>query len=161
MLFKHRRMTGVVIVAGLLGIAYYLLLYPVVVHRRWYRAIEYRILCLAERRPENVNPKQWAACLNWTWNLHDNWGPDSYFDARSRETFLAEFDKKLKGQVDLSTIDWIWDQYALHTKGGRSWSDHYRPTTADRLKEATADQYGENNFDGWIERLKRRRAGDE
>ena len=161
MLFKLRRMMGVAIVAGLLGIAYCLMLYPFVVHQRWRRAVEYRILCLAERRPENVDQKQWAACLHWTWNLHANYGAVSYFEAQSRETFLAEFDQRFNGQVDLSTIDWIWDQYALHTNGGRSYSDHYRPTTADRLKQATVDQYGENNLDGWIELLKRRRVGDE
>ena len=38
MLFKLRRMMAVAIVAGLLGIAYYLMLYPFVVHQRWRRA---------------------------------------------------------------------------------------------------------------------------
>jgi hypothetical protein len=156
-----RPMMRVALITGFLGIAYDLVLYPFVVHQRWYRAIEYRILCLAERRPGDVDSKQWAACLHWTWNLHGNYGGLSYFDPRARYLFLAEFDRRLEGKVDFSTIDWIWDQYALHTKGGSSYSDRYRPTTAVRLKEASLDRYGENHLDSWLEQLKRRRSGDE
>ena len=159
--FRLRWMIGAASVVGLLGIAYYLALYPFVVHQRWRRAIEYRILSLAERKPDNLDSKQWAACVHWTWNLHANYGPVSYFDARSRDTFLAEFDQRLKRQVDLSTIDWIWDQYALHTRGGRSYSDQYRPTTAEGLKEASLDRYGEYNLGSWLEILSRRRSGEE
>jgi hypothetical protein len=156
-----RQMIAPAAVVGLFVIGYYFAFYPSLVHQRWYRAVEYRILSLAERRPDDVDAKQWAACLHWTWNLHGNHGGITYFDARARYPFLGEFDRQLKGRVDLSTIDWIWDQYVLHTSGGRSYSDHYRPTTADRLKEASVDPYGENNLDGWIEWLNRRRATEE
>ena len=36
--------------------------------------VEYRILRLAEKRPEDVSPEQWSFCLYWTWQLHDNYG---------------------------------------------------------------------------------------
>ena len=156
-----RRLMIVVAAAGFMGIVYYLLLHPFVEHRRWYRDVEYRIVCLAERRPDDVDPKQWAACLHWTWNLHGNYGDISYFDARARYPFLAEFDRRLVGKVDLSTVDWIWDQYVLHTRGGRRYSNNYRPTTAERLKEASLDRYGENNLGGWLELLKRKKSGKE
>ena len=156
-----RWMMAVAIIAGLIGTGYYLVLYPFVAHQRWYRAVEYRIMCLAEKRPDEVDPKQWAACVHWTWQLHSNYGHISYWNAQARYPFLAEFDKRLKGKVDLSTINWIWDQYYLHTSCGTGYSDNYRPTTAERLKEASLDRYGENKLDQWFEMLRRRRSGEE
>jgi hypothetical protein len=156
---RRQQIIVVVVSAGLLALAYYFLLYPFVEHRRWQQDVQYRILCLAERRPDDVDQKQWAACLHLTWNLHANYGPITYFDSRARYPFLTEFDRRLEGKVDLSTIDWIWDQYSQQTQGGKRYSDQYRPTTPERLKEASLDQYGEFNLDGWLAELKRRRAG--
>jgi hypothetical protein len=141
--------------------AYLVVLYPYVSHRRWYRAVEYRILCLAERCPKDVDRKQWAACLHMTWNLHANYGGLEYWDKPARYPFLADLDKRLRGTVDLSTIDWIWDQYCQHTTGGRWYSDNYRPTTPERLKEAALDPNREWNLDTWLEQLRRRRAGQD
>jgi hypothetical protein len=150
-----------VAVVGLVALTYYLVFYPFAVHHRWYRAFEYRILSLAERRPNDVDSKQWAACLHWTWNLHANCGAATYFDPRARDLLLEEFDRRLQKEVSLSTIDWIWDQYVLHSRGGRRYSDHYRPTTAERLNEASLDRYGEYKLDGWLELLRQRRqSGD-
>ena len=69
-----RRMIAPATVVGFFVIAYYFLVHPCRVHQRWYRAVECRILSLAERRPEDVDAKQWAACLHHTWNLHGNHG---------------------------------------------------------------------------------------
>jgi hypothetical protein len=148
-------------VVGLLAVAYWFVIHPPLAHQRWYRAVERRILSLAERRPADVDAKQWAACLHWTWNLHGNYGGFTYFDVTARDPFLAEFDRRLRGKIDLSIIDWIWDQYALHTSGGSHYSDLDRPTTAERLREASFNRYGENNLNEWIEWLRRRRAGED
>src|SRR5262245_21066216 len=78
-------------------------LLPHLRHRAWYEDVEYRILRLAEKRPESVGRTQWAACLHWTWNLHGNYGGFDYFPAAARYPFLAEFGRRLDGTVDLST----------------------------------------------------------
>ena len=115
-------------------------------HFRWYQSVEYRIACLGGRKPAGIDSKQWAACVHWTWQLHTNYGGigDSREDARGR--FLGQLDEKLKGDVDLSTIDWFWDNYPARA-GAASYSDDYRPTTPDRLREASLDRLNEWNFD--------------
>ena len=40
------------------------------------------------------------------------------FSSSERDRFVAEFDRRLRGRVDPNTIDWIWDQYVEHSKGG-------------------------------------------
>jgi hypothetical protein len=154
-------LTPPVMVVALLIPAYFLVIHPFVAHRRWYGAVEYRILCLAERCPGDLDRKQWAACIHWTWNLHANYGALPYWDKAARYPFLSGVDQKLRGKVDLGTIDWIWDQYSQHTSGGKWYSENFRPTTPERLKEASLDRYGEWDLDAWLEQLRRRRAGVE
>ncbi len=98
-------------------------------HQRWYRMVEDRILKLAEKNPEGLSPSQWAFCLHSTWNLHSNYGTYEYFDLKYRNTFLAQLDRRLIGKVNLSTIDWIWDEYVKHSNGGSHYSQLYRPST--------------------------------
>lgn len=124
----------------------------------WYEDVEYRILCLAERKPGEVGAKQWASCIYWTWNLHASYGLLDCFDAHEKAMFLDQFDHKLRGNVDLATVDWIWDQYASGSVGAAMYSDRYRPTTPDRLENAARYSYQESRLDFWIERLNERRA---
>jgi hypothetical protein len=51
------------------------------------------------------------------------------------DRFERELNRRLKGPVDLQTIDWIWDEMARLTPNGKTYSDSYRPTTPERLKE--------------------------
>jgi hypothetical protein len=135
---------------------YFFVLRPQQQHGAWYREVELCILRLAERRPENLEESQWASCIHWTWNLHANYGPPSFFDATARDQFLSEFDRRLASEVDLATIDWIWDQYSLHSTGGRNYSKNYRPTTAERLREAAENRFDEFDLGRWIDELRRR-----
>ena len=73
MLFKLPRMKGVAIVAGLLGVAYYLILYPFVVHRTVVSS--YRVSntlpggeAAGKRRSETVG-RMLALDLELTWKL--------------------------------------------------------------------------------------------
>jgi hypothetical protein len=128
-------------------------------HIRWHRAVELRILRLADKRPGDVTPAQWAACLHHTWNLHCNWGGFESFRPAARGRFLEEFDRRLAGPVGLGTIDWIWDQYCRHS-GGKHYSVDYRPTTPGRLEEAALDRYRENELDQWLVRKQERERED-
>jgi len=121
------------------------------VHMRWYRRIEYLILSLAPKRPANVTPQQWAQCLTHTWNLHVNFGPSGYFAESERERFAAEFDDRLEGTVSLDTIDWVWDEFARHAPGSRSYM-RYRPTTTEML-EGASELPNEEPLDWWIEQF--------
>jgi hypothetical protein len=95
------------------------------------------ILQLAAKRPADVTPEQWAHCLQWTWNLHANYGWESYFPEQEREPFAREFERLLDGPVSLGTIDKIWDSYARHAPRANAYM-HYRPTTPEMLQQASA-----------------------
>lgn len=131
---------------------------PNQIHRNWFDAVNYRILQLAEKRPDGVSREHWAACILMTWNLNANCGafPD-WFQPSARDPFLAEFERRLQGKVDLGTIDWVWDQYCLYSTGGNSYSRVYRPTKPEWLASANAKAAGEYDLDVWLERLERRR----
>jgi len=133
--------------------------YVAIVHGRlthWYESVEDRLLALAERRPEEIPPAEWAFCLLYTWNLHTNHGPG--FESSQRDRFLAEFDKRLKGRVDLSTIDWIWDEYVAHSKGGAHYSQMCRPTSAMVHREFLEAEPGKFQLQPWLDDLRERRA---
>lgn len=120
-------------------------------HLSWYRNVEDHILRLADRRPEGVSPSRWAYCLHWTWNLHTNYGGYEYWDRSERTRFLGEFDRRLKGKVDLGTIDWIWDEYVEHTSGGRSYSQRYRPTDPENARAWFRE--GSYDLQTWLDEL--------
>jgi hypothetical protein len=131
-------------------------------HQQWYQMMEERILKLAEKVPDDVSPSQWAFCLCSTWNLHANCGGYEYFDLAYRERFLAQLDCKLNGRVDLSTIDWIWDQYVNHSRGGSRYSLLYRPSTPEHLRELSGGKWGQrgqSDLDEFVKQLSQRRAG--
>jgi hypothetical protein len=163
-LMRRCLMRRITLVRILLGSAitipvllFLILIWKEQVHRRWYNAVEDRIVRLADKRPDGVTPEQWAACLHWTWQLHTNWGPSYGFRASARDGFLAEFDRRLDGKVDLGTIDWIWDQYCLNSTGGAGYSKRYRPTTPVRMKIAAKNAFKENNLNDWLQMLERLR----
>lgn len=148
---------SVSVFAILLGI-YLVVVRPNQIHDKWFDAVNYRILQLAEKRPDGVSREQWASCILMTWNLNWNCGAlPTWFQPSARDPFLAEFDRRLQGKVDIGTIDWIWDQYCLYSTRGFSYSRVYRPTTPESLVPAEAKAVGEYNLDVWLERLERRR----
>jgi hypothetical protein len=132
-------------------------LFEVQRHRVWYRSVEERIIRLADKKPADVSPSQWAYYLYWTWNLHSNWGGFENFQRAEQAKFLEDFDRKLNEKVDLKTIDWIWDQYVEHCRGGRSYSDSYRPTNPDHLRDWFTNQQESDQLEQWLERLRRLR----
>jgi hypothetical protein len=152
-----RRMTiGVVAVGAFAGLAFWtFVLRPHMQHAQWYRDVEDRIVRLADKRPEGVSPSHWAYCLYSTWQLHSNFGGYTYFDRSERERFLAEFDRRLRGTVDLGTIDWIWDVYVEHSTGGRDYSRNYRPTDPEHLRDFLAGKLGDYDLQEWLDRLSR------
>ena len=42
----------------------------------------------------------------------------------------------------LLPVDWLWDELEVISKYGKRYSDHWRPTTAERLAEGDATSVG-------------------
>jgi hypothetical protein len=124
-------------------------------HSEWYHDIEDHIVMLADKRPDGVSPSQWAYCLSWTWQLHSNCGGYEYFDHSERARFLAEFDRRITETVNLGTIDWIWDEYVEHSRGGRHYSRRYRPSDPDHLRDFLAGKQGDFDLRWCLDRLGR------
>jgi hypothetical protein len=90
-------------------------------------------------------------CIGWTWNLHGNWGYPAFFDRHELQRFANELDQRVDGRVELATIDWIWDQYANHTRGGQRYADGCRQAIEDTLKEVDSNSWPGDPLEEWIE----------
>ena len=101
---------------------------------------------LAKKRPRHITKKQWEQVVAWTLNGHANcFAPASNMPPVEMARFEKELKLRLtKSNVDLETIDWIWDSYVRFGYLGKQYSDNYRPTTPERLKE-----YEEGNPTHW------------
>jgi hypothetical protein len=76
------------------------------------RDVERQLQSLAKRRPATMTKQEWDSAVSWTRALHGNsligfQAPAP--EIRDLERRIAE---RLSGEVDLSTILWIWDEYA-------------------------------------------------
>ncbi|HEX4606648.1 MAG TPA: hypothetical protein VH092_00425 [Urbifossiella sp.] len=112
-------------------------------HREWYHRAGRGIGALADKRPPDVPPGQWEFAVGWTRNLHGNCGSTRPAVAAGwREGFVVELERRLAGPVSLADIDWIWDEYAAHTRSGRAYSDRYRPTRADGFRDMPVGCFG-------------------
>ena len=105
-------------------------------HAAFCREVRADLQSLARKRPPSVSRKQWENVVAWTLNAHGNcltFHADIPQDEMAR--FEAELKRRLAGPVDLSTIDWIWDEIVRLTPGGQRYSDNGRPTLPERLRE--------------------------
>jgi hypothetical protein len=107
-------------------------------HAEFCRITRVELESLARKRPEGVTREQWHHVVAWTLNGHGNileFKQD--IPQAERDLFVSELRERLAGPaVDLSTIDWIWDQYERLWPGyGPVYSGRYRPTSPERLRE--------------------------
>jgi hypothetical protein len=119
---------------------------------RWYwaatgfiekeRQIKATVESLAKRRPHAMTRGQWGCAVAWTVNLVGNSGlqNESKLDDLSR--FQRELDQRTKGEVDMATILWIWDQHAKLTRAGKEYQRFRRQMLAE------IESVGEND-DPW------------
>ena len=116
---------------------------PMQDHREWQRRARADLESLFTKRPAEVPPGEWEYLVGWTCNLHGNCGTHYSWVARDEMwPFLNELERRLKGPLSVATIDWIWDEYARITKGGRSYGDKYRPTQDPDLEFAQPGCFG-------------------
>jgi hypothetical protein len=82
--------------------------------------------------------------------LHTNYGGYTYWnDTAVRDRFADWFREFLGGDVDLATIDSVWDEYLAGAPSAKSY-DRYRPTTPELLRDAESMDY---TLNFWLEEL--------
>jgi hypothetical protein len=106
--------------------------------RRQSDAIERRIRSLANRRPNDMSPRQWESAVAWTVNLHVNSLIMFQADGEQIRKLDRRLVKKLAGDVNLDTIHWIWDEYAEICSGGASYQ-RFRAQMEDEITRGGAN----------------------
>lgn len=106
-------------------------------HSEFCRATKIELKSLAKKRPPGVTRDQWHHVVAWTLNGHANCLTFSPCVAQhDRDHFVTDLRERLRGPVDLQTIDWIWDEFVrLAPSWGPSYSERWRPTHPDKLRE--------------------------
>src|SRR5262249_20106026 len=105
-------------------------------HRQFRDHVGAEVLSLASKRPPGLNRHEWEGVVAHTLNALGN----CFISARNmptaeKERFEIELHERMQGQVDLSTIDWIWDEVVRLTPNGKHYSDDWRPTSPFWLGE--------------------------
>jgi len=94
-------------------------------------------------RPTGVSKGEWEWIVGWTQNLHGNCANvGQRVEGGWRDGFAPELERRLRGPITLGDIDWISDEYVLHTPLGRRYSDRWRPTRTEGLQQAHEGCFG-------------------
>jgi hypothetical protein len=105
-------------------------------HQEWCQRVHGELRSLANKRPPELTREQWENVIAWTLNAHGNCLiPCWRIPSSERDRFEAELKRRLRERVDLQTIDWIWDEIVRMSPYGKTYSDDWRPTLPQRLKE--------------------------
>ncbi len=129
-------------VAALLAWFWFAGLRPAEQHRRLYNEIAQSIDNLRHKRPSGFTRKEWAYVVGWTQNAQGNCCGSFYqiTDHEHFKRFADELKHRVADDVDLHTVDWIWDEFVAFSSAGPSYSEH-RPTSRERLNEAAISSY--------------------
>jgi hypothetical protein len=105
-------------------------------HRQFCEIVQAEFLSLAKKRPPNVDRHQWEGVVAHTLNALANCFTFARNIPRAAmDGFETELHRRLQGHVDLSTIDWVWDEVVTLTPYGKQYSDNWRPTSEFWLAE--------------------------
>ena len=118
-------------------------------HRNVADRMSVTILSLSEHRPPEFTEDQWAFCLVWAWNLHNNYGlHPSYVPTEDLIAIEQRLRKKINQGVDLKLFDWLWDEYIRAYPAADSYN-HFRPTAEENKASLESGAHGGNPLSGW------------
>ncbi len=117
----------------------------------WFRHIQepYRetqklhnlIQSLGSRCPPDMKQTQWEVAVDWTNNLNGNslvWG---FKDGAAIKKHRQEIEARLQGHVNMDTIIWIWDRYAVLCPAGSRYQQ-WRQVMLDKIAKAGSSPSG-------------------
>jgi hypothetical protein len=136
--FRLRSVFVTVLLGSTLFVAYRLGVAPYFRFMKTRDRIQASVRELAQHRPEGVSKRKWSFAVGWTGVAVGNvfFMPSCVNDDQGYYDFADELGRRLQGKVEMSTIDWIWDGFEEIGKNGRSYSERYRPTMPERLRDA-------------------------
>jgi hypothetical protein len=81
-----------------------------------------------DRCPEKVDVEVWKAATGWTITAYENiCFSEAHVPIGELKRFRADIEKRLAGDVDLSTTDWIWQRLAETGPHGRLYRKEFEP----------------------------------
>jgi hypothetical protein len=97
--------------------------------------IRSKIASLRERRPADVDAKQWDECVGWAVTAHCNiCFSEGHTSFQEMRRFEADLDEKLKGDVGPDTLKWTLDRLAATGPTGERYIVRFREQWADALR---------------------------
>ena len=100
---------------------------PLVRYSKHSRSINEEIKALRDRRPATVSPQLWEECVAWASIAHCNiCFSEEHASYQAMCRFEEQLDEKLKGNVDLDTIEWIGDRLAETGPHGQRYMTNWR-----------------------------------
>jgi len=125
---------GLVVIAGA-GLGY--LRWKIHIHSSQYERMTAGFEALRFRRPLEISAAEWDHQLRWLHNLAGNClCVDRYVPTRTLGQLADDLERRIAGEVDLRTVDWIWDEVARVSTIGPGYSERFRPTsTKARLRD--------------------------
>lgn len=109
--------------------------------------MEAAILKLSLKVPPEFTESQWAYCIHWTWQLHSNYGHESYTPTVALERMSAELLVRIDAGADRKTIDWFWDEYLQACPKAEQYQ-RFRPTIPGNRGDLEAGM-GDNTLGGF------------
>ena len=122
----------------LLGVLLFAILMGIVAPSFWYvtrfrehsriaQQTQDKISSLKARRPTEIPAAQWDRAVDWTANLI----AQVYFvpekdDPDSLGRLCDSLDGKMKGQVDLATLQWVWEECEKAPRSGAKYAIRFR-----------------------------------
>jgi hypothetical protein len=96
-------------------------------YHRYSQRVSQKIEALDDRRPAAVSPELWEECVAWAVTAHCNIcfsEENTSYEDMCR--FEEQLDEKLKGDVDLGTIEWIGDRLAETGPHGQRYMTNWK-----------------------------------
>jgi len=119
----------------------------IVSQRQYYglvRETRSKIESLHTRQPPGVRPDQWERAVGWTSNvICQIYFSPNHGDLDSLRYLCESLDQEIAGQVDLTTLQWVWEQCEKAEGHGQVYAIRFRdvrlltvgPITDERLPE--------------------------
>jgi hypothetical protein len=96
---------------------------------------------LRQRRPAAVAPLRWDAATSWAVTAYVNvcFSPE-HVSLEELKRFRADLEQRLRGPVDLETVDWFWHRLGRTGPHGRGY--HQRNEPLHRQALGLAPEHG-------------------
>lgn len=101
---------------------------PITVYWSLVNTVSDEILSFSQKRPANVDAKQWEEAVGWTMNIYGNVSMmTDECDMPFLQRFRTSLQKKANRGVDFDTLKWIWDELAKAGPRAADYAYSYRP----------------------------------